>query len=233
MALRRALEDSIALPARFESASGDPQAMIDADFLPLPEGMAAEFRIWSNSHCIVASRSQTVRPEFGAARAMSERAGWPVVMRRSGGTAVVHRPGILNVSIRRRVPLDSPRWMSQGYDAFLAHLIQALELLAVDCDAGEVPGAYCDGRFNLRVGGRKLAGTAAHSGLREGSRICLFHAAIVLCSSIHEDIAAIEEFESALGAEQRYDPAAHVSLAQLLAPAALSNHGKNLSHAVA
>jgi len=232
-ALRRALESSIGLPCRVESASGDPQAMIDGDFLPLPRGMASELRIWSNSRCIVASRSQATRREFSAACAVSERAGWPVATRGSGGSAVVHRPGILNVSIRRRLPLDSQRWMTRGYETFLGHLISALELFAVDCDAGEVPGAYCDGRFNLRIGDRKLAGTAAHSGVRDGSRICLFHASIVLSGSIRDDIAAIERFEAALGSVQRYEPAAHVSLAQLLAPAAVGNYEENLSHAVA
>jgi octanoyl-[GcvH]:protein N-octanoyltransferase len=221
--LRRSLERGSELPLRVESATDGPQATIDADFLPLQSGRAGELRIWSNSQCIVASRAQTALPEFDAARTLSERAGWPVVMRRSGGSAVVHRPGILNVSVRRLMPPDSLRWVSQGYEAFLAYLICAFKLLGVECDAGEVPGAYCDGRFNLRIGGCKLAGTAAHFAIRDGARVCLFHAAILVSGSVFDDIAAIERFEYALGAQQRYAPEAHATLAQL----------HSLSHAAA
>jgi octanoyl-[GcvH]:protein N-octanoyltransferase len=215
LALRRSLVRRSELPLRTESATDGPQAMINADFLPLQTGPVGELRIWSNSQCIVASRAQTGLPEFDAACAMSERAGWPVVMRRSGGSAVVHRPGILNVSVRRCMPPDSLRWVSQGYEAFLAYLISAFKSLGVECDAGAVPGAYCDGRFNLRMGGCKLAGTAAHFAIRDGARVCLYHAAIHVSGSVSDDIAAIERFEHALGAQLRYEAAAHVSLAQL------------------
>jgi lipoate-protein ligase A len=86
-----------------------------------------------------------------------------------------------------------------------------------------VQGAYCDGRFNLRIGACKLAGTAAHSAIRNGARVCLFHAAILVSGSVSDDIAAIERFEGALGSQRRYEPTAHVSLAQL----------NSLSHAAA
>jgi octanoyl-[GcvH]:protein N-octanoyltransferase len=222
-ALRRSLELSSELPLRLESATDGPQAMINADFLPLQSGRVGELRIWSNSQCVVASRAQTGLPEFEAARTLSERAGWPVATRRSGGSAVVHRPGILNVSVRRLLPPDSLRCVPQGYEAFLAYLICAFKLLGIECDAGEVPGAYCNGRFNLRIGGCKLAGTAAHFAIRDGARVCLFHAAILVSGSVPGDIAAIERFEHALGAQQRYEPEAHVTLSQL----------HSLSHAAA
>jgi lipoate-protein ligase A len=154
---------------------------------------------------------------FDAARIRSKDAGWPVVMRRSGGSAVAHRPGILNISRRRLLPPESRHWMASGYEDFLNLLEGALGRMDVPCDHGAVPGAHCDGRFNLRCRGRKLAGTAAYAGAIDGQRYCVFHASIVVSGPLDCDLAAIESFERDLGLVGSYDRAAHVSLTELVA----------------
>jgi lipoate-protein ligase A len=206
--------------------------MVDADFtFAAPAGQMdcrswpdtgrdPDLRLWANQRCIVASRGQSVMPHFERARADSNEAGWPVVMRRSGGTAVVHRPGILNVTWRRWLPTQSQAWLTAGYEAFLKLLIDAVGRLGLQCDHGPVAGSHCDGRFNLRHRGRKLAGTAAYSGVVAGARYCVFHASITVSGSIEEDLAAITRFEHGLGLQRTYDASAHASLSELVAAGA-------------
>jgi len=104
--------------------------------------------------------------------------------------------------------------MTSGYQDFLDLLVKALGELGVACDHGRVFGSYCDGRFNLRCQGRKLAGTAAYAGFANGLRYCVFHASIVVSGSLEDDLAAIERFENGLGMNVAYDRTAHVSLSE-------------------
>src|SRR3546814_11427114 len=82
--------------------------------------------------------------------------------------------------------------------------------------SGDVPGAYCDGKYNLRWRGRKLAGTAACVTRRGNGAVRLFHASLLVSGSIDDDLDAIGRFEAALGEPARYDPAAHVTVRQTL-----------------
>src|SRR3546814_1308642 len=65
--------------------------------------------------------------------------------------------------------------------------------------SGDVPGSYCDGKYNLRWRGRKLAGTAACVTRRGNGAVRLFHASLLVSGSIDEDLDAIGRFEAALG----------------------------------
>src|SRR3546814_3138163 len=80
--------------------------------------------------------------------------------------------------------------------------------MGIACDAGEVRGAHCDGKFNLRWHGRKLAGTAACITRSGGRAVRLFHASLAVSGPIEQDLAAIRRFETALGEPCDYDPAA-------------------------
>jgi lipoate-protein ligase A len=227
--LERELRDALAAASPVEPSrrdySRDAQQMIDVDFAPPAPHSRPEqnFRLWSNDRCIVASRAQTVMPNFAVARNVSREAGWAVVRRRSGGTAVVHRPGILNVSWQQTLPARPQAWITVGYQAFLDLLIRAMSRLGLQCDHGPVPGSHCDGRFNLRHEGRKLAGTAAYAGAAAGTCYCVFHGSITVSGSIAEDLTAIERFERCLGVHNAYDPSTHVSLSELVAARAATD----------
>jgi octanoyl-[GcvH]:protein N-octanoyltransferase len=205
---------------------GSAQERIDGDHAMLRQvvDLASQLRIWNNTRCIVASRGQYAASRFGAARRLSEAAGWPVAVRRSGGSAVVHRSGILNVSVIRLLAQDTVDWMTAGYESLLDILVNALGSMDVACDHGAVPGAHCDGRFSLRSGGRKLAGTAAYAGRAGPLRYAVFHASIAVSGSLEQDLEAIGRFERGLGLAGSYDPSAHVSLSELVAGAALDAH---------
>ncbi len=118
------------------------------------------FRIWENGRAIVVSPREERRSGFRGAAATLAAEGWPVVVRASGGTAVPHSPGILQVSLA--LPLAGIQSLSleTAYRALGEPVRGALETLGVETDYGEVPRSFCDGRFNLVSGGRKIAGSA-------------------------------------------------------------------------
>lgn len=214
-----------------DDCAGSVQDRIDGDYAMLRHVVdsAPRLRIWANSRCIVASRGQSAASRFGAARRLSEAAGWPVAVRRSGGSAVAHRSGILNVSVMRLLAQDTTNWMTAGYEGLLDILVSALGRMNVACDHGAVPGAHCDGRFSLRSGGRKLAGTAAYSGRAGPSRYTVFHASIAVSGSLEQDLDAIGRFERGLGLAGSYDPSAHVSVSELAAAGAAVDAHPNRS----
>src|SRR3546814_1219853 len=168
-------------------------------------------RVWRNNASIIASCRQARSTHFASARLISEVSGWPVATRRSGGTAVVHRPGILNVSLVSLPQSGEPLSVGRDYETLLSLLCDMMAGMGIACDAGEVRGAHCDGKFNLRWHGRKLAGTAACITRSGGRAVRLFHASLEVSGPIEPALAAIRRFETALGKPRDYDPAARKS----------------------
>ncbi len=204
-------------PILIDGAHDTPQQAVDGDIAhgaALDDG-AMLLRIWRNSRCLVASRRQAGLASFAAASAISEAAGWPVAVRRSGGTAVVHRPGVLNISLIAAQRADGALSVGGDYAMLLGMLRAALTEVGINCDQGEVPGAHCDGRYNLRWQGRKLAGTAGWIARANGRAVRIFHASLQLSGSIGEDLRAIRRFETALGEAKAYSIEAHIGVDQV------------------
>ncbi|AYJ85146.1 hypothetical protein D3Y57_03705 (plasmid) [Sphingomonas paeninsulae] len=176
----------------------------------------AILRVWRNDPCVVASRRQSMLTGFSHARSLSEASGWPIAVRRSGGTAVVHRPGILNISLISAQGAVTPIALDASYIALLEVMRDAMALLGIVCDYGEVPGAHCDGRYNLKWHGQKIAGTAGW--VTHGSTTRrVYHASLQLGGAIGPDLEAIHRFEAALGEPVPYDTAAHTTVERILA----------------
>lgn len=199
---------------------GDGEAAIAEDGLRLDrllgEGRpATAARVWTNRQCLVTARRFARMAGFDAAAAESGTRGWPVFVRDSGGTAVVHRPGMLNFSVyevRRAGAFD----VTARFEAFTRHLIYALAAIGVAARTGRVDGSYCDGRFNIVSGARKVAGTACLVRQRHGQTGLLAHAAICVEGDPRADIEAITAFERALGLQPAYALGAHTSLACIM-----------------
>lgn len=198
----------------------DPRAdgmALEAHALELQfgESPSPEFLLlWRQRPCIAIPRNFARRSGFAAAAAASGAAGWPVALRMTGGTAVAQHEGVLNVSL-----IGVDRWASidAAFEALAALVGSALAGFGLDLDAGRVEGACCDGRFNLRWRGRKLAGTAGAIRSRRGRRATLVHAALVVDADLRRDLAAVERLEHGLGLHSAYAVAAHVTLAEALA----------------
>ena len=187
------------------------------------EGTATA-RVWENARCLVVARADRRLPRFAEASAALAGEGWPVVVRESGGTAVPHGPGILSLSLAFRPPAGAPCTLESTYDALCAPLEDALAALGLACSRGEVPGAFCDGRYDLAVLGRKLAGTAQRwragpGGPAPERGAVLAHAVLLVDADRRELAAAIDRFYAAAGSARRALAEASITVREALAAA--------------
>ena len=169
---------------------------------------------WQQSNCLVVPRRWLSLPGIEAAQDLADARGWPVMVRRSGGACVFHGPGVLCVS---SIVIDQqdPGPVDRAYGEFAGGLSAALAMLGVDgVSIGPAPDAPCDGRFNLLVDGRKLAGLAMRRRMRHGRTASLVHACVWIGGPLAEAIEMINLFESRLGLPGTYRTAACITLAE-------------------
>lgn len=129
-------------------------------------GASPTFRLWQTDPALVVSRQDMRLPHIARAIEYTGNAGWPVVARETGGSAVAMGPGVLNLSLllpRSLVTGASGYAMDTVYHLLCEPIRQALSTIGIPTRYGSVPGAFCDGRFNLVTGGKKIAGTAQAS----------------------------------------------------------------------
>lgn len=212
--LLRAFAHAIAPGKTIEVGGGGvavAQDTIHLDEMLTGAGPETLSRLWVNDRSLITTRRFSREPMFARARGVSEANGWPVHVRSSGGTTVVHRPGILNVSLLRRVTRTGSD-IDQAFRPLMDLLVKACRMFGLDATTGLLPGCYCDGRFNLLVEGRKVAGTACLIRRSADFIVQLSHAMIWVEGDIAEDIAAIARFEGELGLVPRYDLGVHATL---------------------
>jgi lipoate-protein ligase A len=149
-------------------------------------GTAPTLRFWRNDRCVILGRFQVAEAEVDLVAA--HRLGVPVYRRFTGGGAVYHDDGNLNVSLV--APRDHPL-VGRRSDAGLQALHGVvLEPLAVAVRTLGIPaGAATRGLF---VGDRKLGGVAAWV----GGRAVLVHATLL----VDADLEALERVLAGPGA---------------------------------
>ncbi|MGD9811614.1 MAG: biotin/lipoate A/B protein ligase family protein [Sphingobium sp.] len=199
---------------------GEGQSAISRDAEILDQLLAADseasfIRLWTNSRCLVTTRAVARMPAFAEAAAEAQASGWPVHVRHSGGSTVVHHPGILNISMFRCGLGKSPG-IHDAYGDLIDRMAAALTALGVEVSTGSVTGSFCDGRYNIISDGRKIAGTACHSRMSRTGYAQLAHASLLVETNIESDIDRISRFERSLGLHGQYDRDAHASLAAIL-----------------
>lgn len=173
-------------------------------------------RLWINSACLIVPRAMSRNAAFAMAAGRSADAGWPVHARDSGGSTVVHRPGILNVSLFFEGPAEGLA-VDAVYGRLTGLLVDAFASLGVAADVGAVPGSYCDGRFNIRIDGRKIAGTACRVRRTTRRAAVLAHAVISVEGDPAADVTAVAGFERSLGLPAAYRADRHCTLEQAVA----------------
>lgn len=174
-------------------------------------GSETMLRLWVNHPCLVTTRRLAANRCFTEARARSEAAGWPVYVRSSGGSTVVQRPGILNVSLLCRTVERLPS-IEKYYAPLTELLLGAFHALGVEATVGKREGSYCDGAFNILAGDRKIAGTSCRVIKSNGALAHLTHAVVWVEGDVAEDIAAVTNFETALGLNPHYQLDDHTTL---------------------
>jgi lipoate-protein ligase A len=157
---------------------------------------------------------------FPEAREALKARGWPIQFRSTGGTPVPQSTAVINVALARRCRIgSSAAHLEWGYRRLGEPWCDWLRELGIaDSNLGEAPGAYCDGRFNVRIGERKLVGTAQRWRRVRGCRdmAMLVHGAMQVGGGPEILVEVVNAFQAAIGDPQRFSPASHVALGQLL-----------------
>jgi lipoate-protein ligase A len=157
-------------------------------------GERAVAHLWQGAPGWVVPRRMTALPAWGQVAA---RHGAALQVRGSGGGLVPQGPGLWNLSLAWPAGRATPADMHAVYAALCEALAAAFARLGVTATPQPVQGSFCDGRWNLAVRGRKLAGTA-QAWRRFGTvQVVLAHALLI----IGADPAALTAHANALEAE--------------------------------
>ncbi|MFF7709876.1 biotin/lipoate A/B protein ligase family protein [Pseudomonas sp. NPDC007930] len=170
----------------------------------------------STDRALVMPRRMARLDGFAAASEASAAAGWPVLLRETGGEPVPQSAATINVALVYAAPRsegDRNR-IESAYERLCQPLCDVLRALGGEASLGEVPGAFCDGRYNVNLGGRKWVGTAQRWRQAAGGAgpVVLVHGAMLMGAEREQMVAAVNRFNQACGLPQRCDAESHVGL---------------------
>jgi lipoate-protein ligase A len=177
--------------------------------------------IKTEPRCLVVTRREARMENFAQASAALATEGWPVVVRSSGGSCVPQGPGMLNLSVL--FPRVKGWTLEDGYLLLCELLNRLLNSYGIKAETGEVPGSFCDGRYNLQVEGKKLVGTAQRwaGGNREQAAV-LAHACLLVDLDLPEVTAKINQLYSLCNNPLKFEHTACTTLRNVLPPSPLS-----------
>ena len=219
MATDTSFLDIFTLPERWrlinEPLSDDPRQALTRDTELLREVSSgkrgATARLWEVPQCLVVTRKETRFPYYQQAVEILSDSGWPIIVRDSGGTSVPLHSGILNFSLIFPQTSSCSFNLDDAYMALCTPIRHALCRLNLNAEYGETPGSYCDGRYNLNVGGLKITGTAQRvmlstsnkKGIKQG---VLAQAMIMVEADAKSGTDRVNRFYQEAGSERRFDP---------------------------
>jgi octanoyl-[GcvH]:protein N-octanoyltransferase len=174
-------------------------------------------RTWVHKKTIVLGIQDTRLPYLKEGIDYLNSQGYEVIVRNSGGLAVVLDDGVLNISLvfpEGEKAID----INRGYDAMFELTKDMFKDLTSEIEAKEIIGSYCPGSYDLSIGGRKFAGISQRR-IRGGVAVQIY---LCIDGSGSERAAMIGEFyKRALQGEQTkfafptIDPSVMASLTEL------------------
>ncbi|MGB8920311.1 MAG: lipoate--protein ligase family protein [Pseudomonas sp.] len=190
----------------------------------------AEFDLlfWQPSdRALVMPRRLNRLPGFEHACEVSAAAGWPVLLRETGGEPVPQSASTINIALVYAPPRSEGdlNRIETGYRRLCDPICELLDELGGTSSLGEIDGAFCDGRFNVNLDGRKMVGTAQRWRQSQGGQrpVGLVHGAMLVANERESMVAAVNRFNEACGLEQRVRAESHIALHEkFAAPNALA-----------
>jgi lipoate-protein ligase A len=169
-----------------------------------------------NDRALVMPRRLSRLDGFVEASETLSEIGWPVLLRESGGEPVPQSPSTVNIALVYVQPssdLDKDR-IENAYLRLCQPILDALTDLGGNASLGEVEGAFCDGRFNVNLDGRKMVGTAQRWRQGQGGKrpVVLAHGAMLLDDERLEMVNAVNRFNEMCDLEQRCRAQSHIAL---------------------
>jgi len=165
---------------------------------------------------LVMPRRMSRLEHFAVACQAVEAQGWPVLLRETGGEPVPQSAATVNVALVYVAPRsegDQNR-IETAYQRLCQPLCDALSQLGGEPSLGEVEGAFCDGRYNVNLDGRKWVGTAQRwrQGLSGTRPVVLVHGAMLMNNERESMVAAVNVFNRTCELQQRCRADSHIAL---------------------
>ena len=113
-------------------------------------------RLWRHHPYVILGIADTKLPYLTDGVTFLNGNGYDVVVRNSGGLAVVADNGVLSVSLI--LPEAKTTSINEGYEKMVAFVKEVLKPWTDNIEAFEVVGSYCPGDYDLSIGGKKFAG---------------------------------------------------------------------------
>ncbi|MFX3622994.1 MAG: biotin/lipoate A/B protein ligase family protein [Ectobacillus sp.] len=150
---------------------------------------AATMRSWVHHNTIVLGIQDTRLPYLADGIRFLKECGYNVIVRNSGGLAVVLDEGVLNISLIFRESEKSID-INLGYDAMWELIKQMLKDYNVNIEAKEIAGSYCPGSYDLSINNKKFAGISQRR-IRGGIAVQIY---LCITGSGSERAALIRDF---------------------------------------
>ncbi len=146
-------------------------------------------RAWVHHKTIVLGIQDSKLPHLRDGISYLENKGYKVLVRNSGGLAVVLDDGILNISLiftelGKRIDIN------KGYDAMVELIKCMFKEFDVNIEAREIEGSYCPGSYDLSIEGKKFAGISQRR-IRGGVAVQIY---LCINGSGSERATTIKEF---------------------------------------
>ncbi|MGJ9384006.1 lipoate--protein ligase family protein [Salipaludibacillus sp. CF4.18] len=145
-------------------------------------------RTWVHNKTIVLGIQDSRLPFINEGITFLKNQGYEVIVRNSGGLAVVLDPEVFNLSLIFKE--DRELTINRGYDLMVAFTRALLYEVADEILDGEIKESYCPGRYDLSIGGRKFAGISQRR-LRGGVAVQIY---LAVSGSGFDRAALIREF---------------------------------------
>ncbi|SET22713.1 octanoyl-[GcvH]:protein N-octanoyltransferase [Salinibacillus kushneri] len=113
-------------------------------------------RLWVHDRTVVLGIPDSRLPHLNKGISYLQKAGYHVVIRNSGGLAVVLDQGVLNLTFI--FPDGKKLGIHEGYKAMVSFIEYLFSEEEEAFDVYEVKGSYCPGEYDISVNGRKFAG---------------------------------------------------------------------------
>lgn len=175
-------------------------------------------RSWVHRNTIVLGTQDTRLPYLDEGLQFLTGQGYEVIVRNSGGLAVVLDEGVLNLTLilsENEKGID----INRGYDAMWALIKDMFADFDKEIEAREIVGSYCPGSYDLSIGGKKFAGISQRR-IRNGAAVQIY---LCVTGSGSDRAEIIRQFYSLSrkGEETKYQypdvvPSVMASLAELL-----------------
>lgn len=116
--------------------------------------------LWRAPQALLVCRGDIRLPNFSGAVKHLHAEGWPVLLRHSGGSACPIAEGTLQVAIAQATMPGFT--MERGYGELAGLIRDTLRTCGLAAKTGAVPDVFCPGRYDIAIGGRKIAGLSQH-----------------------------------------------------------------------